>query len=263
MLIDWFTVVAQMVNFLILIWILKRFLYGPIMRAMQSRRDAVAAEMAEVREARAKAEHRSRELVRERRRLDEAKQHMLDAARQEVAQWKDQSLAEARDEVDHARKQWREGLARERQRDLDLLRNKVAKTVMDVSAKVLDDLADHQLAAHAVDTFLERLERAKADGGDATAFAYNGRVAVRIPSVLEDEARQKLTQSLIKLFGSAKGFDLEPTDDFTFGLRVLAGDRKWDWNLTTYLRELEQEVFGGLSTAAGTSGKTPAAETAG
>ena len=34
MLIDWFTVAAQVVNFLVLMWLLKRFLYKPIVYAI-------------------------------------------------------------------------------------------------------------------------------------------------------------------------------------------------------------------------------------
>jgi F-type H+-transporting ATPase subunit b len=37
MLIDWFTVGAQVLNFLILVWLLKRFLYGPILDAIDAR----------------------------------------------------------------------------------------------------------------------------------------------------------------------------------------------------------------------------------
>ena len=46
MLINWFTVAAQVVNFLILAVLLKRFLYGPIVRAMAAREERIASEMA-------------------------------------------------------------------------------------------------------------------------------------------------------------------------------------------------------------------------
>ena len=44
MLIDWFTVVAQVVNFLILVWLLKRFLYKPILDAIDAREKRIAKE---------------------------------------------------------------------------------------------------------------------------------------------------------------------------------------------------------------------------
>ena len=47
MLIDWFTVGAQVLNFLILVWLMKRFLYRPILRAIDAREKRIAAELAD------------------------------------------------------------------------------------------------------------------------------------------------------------------------------------------------------------------------
>jgi F-type H+-transporting ATPase subunit b len=47
MLIDWFTVGAQVLNFLILVWLMKRFLYKPILHAIDAREKRIAAELAD------------------------------------------------------------------------------------------------------------------------------------------------------------------------------------------------------------------------
>ena len=47
MLIDWFTVIAQIVNFLILVWLLQRFLYRPILDAIDAREKRIAAALTE------------------------------------------------------------------------------------------------------------------------------------------------------------------------------------------------------------------------
>jgi F-type H+-transporting ATPase subunit b len=47
MLIDWFTVGAQAINFIILVWLLKRFLYKPILDAVDAREKRVATELAD------------------------------------------------------------------------------------------------------------------------------------------------------------------------------------------------------------------------
>ena len=55
MLIDWFTVAAQAANFLILVWLLKRFLYQPILKALDAREQRIAAELADADTKRAEA----------------------------------------------------------------------------------------------------------------------------------------------------------------------------------------------------------------
>ena len=47
MLIDWFTVGAQALNFIILVWLLKRFLYKPILNAIDAREKLIAAKLAD------------------------------------------------------------------------------------------------------------------------------------------------------------------------------------------------------------------------
>ena len=47
MLIDWFTVGAQALNFLLLVWLLKRFLYQPILDAISAREQRTALQLAD------------------------------------------------------------------------------------------------------------------------------------------------------------------------------------------------------------------------
>jgi len=53
--IDWLTVAAQIVNFLVLIWLLQRFLYKPITNAMRRREERIEDRLAEAKEAREEA----------------------------------------------------------------------------------------------------------------------------------------------------------------------------------------------------------------
>ena len=55
MLIDWFTVAAQAVNFLILVWLLKRFLYKPILGAMDAREQRIASRLRQAETEKAEA----------------------------------------------------------------------------------------------------------------------------------------------------------------------------------------------------------------
>ena len=54
--IDWWTLLFQIINFLVLIWLLKRFLYHPVQRVLQQRRELVHAATAEAQHSQAQAE---------------------------------------------------------------------------------------------------------------------------------------------------------------------------------------------------------------
>ena len=63
MLIDWFTVGAQALNFLILVWLLKRFLYKPILHAIDEREKRIAKELADADAKKAEAAYPARHRI--------------------------------------------------------------------------------------------------------------------------------------------------------------------------------------------------------
>ena len=74
MLIDWFTVAAQLVNFLILVWLLKRFLFKPITSAIDAREKRIATELAA---ADAKKQMRRRSASNSKRRTETSTNSVL------------------------------------------------------------------------------------------------------------------------------------------------------------------------------------------
>ena len=84
MLIDWFTVCAQAVNFLILIWLLKRFLYKPILHAIDERAKGIAAQLAEADAKTAESAEGERQLQRKNEALDQQRRALREEATDEA-----------------------------------------------------------------------------------------------------------------------------------------------------------------------------------
>ena len=84
MLIDWFTVIAQVVNFLILVWLLKRFLYKPILNAIDVREKKVADELANADAKEAEAQKEKDEFRHKNEELDQQRAALLNKAKDEA-----------------------------------------------------------------------------------------------------------------------------------------------------------------------------------
>ena len=82
--IDWITVAAQIAYFLVLVWLLQRFLYRPITRAMARREEEIEKRLAEAKEARKDAEDEAETLRGKQSDLKDEKDQILDDARQEA-----------------------------------------------------------------------------------------------------------------------------------------------------------------------------------
>ena len=77
MLIDWFTVGAQALNFIILVWLLKRFLYKPILDAIDAREKRIAAELADADAKKAEAKKERDEFQHKNEEFDEQRAALL------------------------------------------------------------------------------------------------------------------------------------------------------------------------------------------
>src|SRR5271169_3550305 len=97
MLIDWFTVGAQALNFIILVWLLKRYLYKPILDAIDAREKRIAAQLADADKKKADAQVERDEYQRKNEVFDQQRAALMSQAT-------DEAKAERQNLLDDARK---------------------------------------------------------------------------------------------------------------------------------------------------------------
>src|SRR5580693_1866505 len=117
MLIDWFTVGAQALNFLILVWLLKRFLYKPILNAIDAREKRIATELADADAKKAEAQKERDEFLRKNQEFDQQRAALLNKATDEAKAERQRLLDEVRKDADALRAK-REEAMRNEQRGL-------------------------------------------------------------------------------------------------------------------------------------------------
>ena len=100
MLIDWFTVGAQALNFLILVWLMKRFLYKPILHAIDEREKRIAAELANADAKKAEAQKERDEFQHKNEEFDQQRAALLSKATDEAKAERQRLLDEARKAAD-------------------------------------------------------------------------------------------------------------------------------------------------------------------
>ena len=96
MLIDWFTIAAQVLNFLILVWLLKHFLYKPILQAIDAREQRIATELADADAKKAEAQKERDEFQDKNEEFDQQRTALLIKAKDEVKAERQRLLEEAR-----------------------------------------------------------------------------------------------------------------------------------------------------------------------
>ena len=247
--VDWFTIIAQIINFLILVALLKRFLYRPIMRAMDQREARIASRLAAAAETAADAEQQQARYEGLLHELAENREEMLARTRSEVAELRQELLEKIRDEVDRTRAQWQESFHRERETFLHALRHYVCKEVFVVVRKVASEMSDSHLQERMA-ICLERrmLSLDDAEREKLAEHFFSSRHEIIVKSALEmnPEARRSVFRTLTMLGvvpdrSEEVLFELDPS--LVCGIEIHSGGRSLAWNMEEYLDEMEQRLL--------------------
>jgi F-type H+-transporting ATPase subunit b len=157
--IDAGVLIAQLINFLLLLALLTLVLYRPVTKMLRERKERIAkglldAELAEKRAAQAEAEYQKR--------LEEARreaQAILAQARENAEKERQAILARAQSEAQELRARTEQELERERREALQALHEQVADLAIDAAGRVLGQAVDSAAHRRLVHDFLSQLEQ--------------------------------------------------------------------------------------------------------
>jgi F-type H+-transporting ATPase subunit b len=245
---DWFTIAAQIVNFLVLVYLLKRFLYGPIVNAMDRREKRVTDRLRDAEEREAAADLRASHFERKSKGLDQRRDQLIEQAGEEAAQHRTQLIEAARREVAEAGQRWREELEREQESLLDGLRSQVAIGVAAAARRALQDLASVDLEQRIVSVFHDRLGKLDAAERLRLADAIQGSDATGEPmSVvtafeLSKDQRDALRQALEEQLGQPVELGFSVSAELISGIELRTPDSVLAWSLDAFLGDLEEEI---------------------
>jgi F-type H+-transporting ATPase subunit b len=239
--IDWLTVAAQIVNFLVLVWLLQRFLYRPISAAMRRREARIEDRLAQARTTRQEAAEEVERLGKERAALAEERDGILDKARADAVELRQDLEAELRAEMEDKRKTWQRHLEEERDEFTRRLQRHAGQRLIDIAERVLADFAGTDLSERIATTFVSRLESLDEDARarlvEATRQADSAVVATGRP--LDPTTRGKITRALHEALASDIPVAYREDEDMLLGVRLTIGDQTVEWSAARHLRRLE------------------------
>lgn len=261
MLIDWFTVGAQVVNFLILAWLLKRFLYHPILDAIDAREKRIATELANAAKQQALATEERESFEQQHAKLERNKVTLLEEATEAADSERQRLLDEARQAATALIAKRQVALQSEAGALHDEIRRRTSQEVFAIASKTLRDLADATLESRMVDRFIVRLQDLSDDEKKAMSKALQATgqpLVVRSTMALPAEQRSQLEAAIEPLLGAAPSPSYETAPALVCGIELCCEGYKIDWNIAEYLASLETSIGKLLSPAHTTEGKANA-----
>jgi F-type H+-transporting ATPase subunit b len=241
MLIDWFTVAAQAVNFLVLIWLLKRFLYAPILSAIDAREKALAARQADAETKQKEAQAQSDDLKQKTEAFDQQREALLQKAKADASAEQERLVADARKNADALRLEWQEALRNE-QHDLgDEMTRLAQKSVFEIARKTLAELATTDIEECITHVFITRLSQLSGTDHDqfATSLKTSSQPAlVQSAFDLPPAQREAIEAAVTKAFDVPGHLHFVTAPDLVGGIELTANGQKISWNISDLLASL-------------------------
>ncbi len=245
MLIDWFTVGAQVLNFLILVWLMKRFLYKPILRAIDAREKRIATELADAEAKKAEAQKERDEFRHKNEEFDQQRAGFLSRAKDEGEEERRRLLDEARQAADALSAKRREALKLEQQSLNDEITRRARQEVFAIARKTLTDLAGTSLEERMSEVFTSRLRQLGGEEKSALTKALqtsSNPAVVRSAFELPPEQRDAIQQAIDESFSAEIQVRFETATGVISGIELTTNGQKVAWSIADYLSSLEKSA---------------------
>ena len=245
MLIDWFTVGAQALNFLVLVWLMKRFLYKPVLGAIDAREKGIAKELADAAAKMAEAEKQRADLQGRTDELEQQRAALLSKATDEAKAERQRLLDEARSAADALTATRQEALKSDARSLTQAISRRTQQEVFAIARKALADLATTSLEERLGEVFTRRLREmdSKAKATIAEALTKTSEPAlVRSAFELPAVQRAVVQNAVNETFAADVRIRFETAPDVISGIELTVQGQRVAWSIASYLGSLEDAV---------------------
>lgn len=153
------TIIAQVLNFLFLVFILAKFAYKPVINMMEDRKNKIASDLENTELAKAEAEKLKAEYAAQLATVRQEAQSIIDSARKTAQSVHDKIIAETKAEQEQIVASAKDAIALEKQQALGEVRAQVIKLSLVAAGKILEQklnsAEDEKLAGSVVDKIMK------------------------------------------------------------------------------------------------------------
>jgi F-type H+-transporting ATPase subunit b len=245
MLIDWFTVGAQVVNFIVLVWLLKRFLYTPVLNAIDAREKRVAAELAGADLQRTEITKSREELQAKRSAFDAESSALLAKTILDAKTEAERLLDNARQAADALTLQRNAALHSETARLSDAVSLLAAAESINIARAALKDLAGADLEARICEVFVRRLRGVDSPTKESLGVLLTSpteKPVVTSSFELSSVNKIAIQTALNETYSSDIPLRFEPSSNAIGGIELSAGGLRLSWTINDYLKTLEEKM---------------------
>lgn len=241
--IDWFTVIAQIINFLILVWALNRFLMKPVLRAVDAREKLIASQLEDAARSNSEARNQQDEYARKNSEWQAKRTELTDSAMHEAAVLRQKLLSELRSEIDTRRESRLKQLDADFQSANQRMTERLSLAVEQIIDNALRQLSGPNIEELIIREFIDHLQ--KWNKAELLAMLPDAASSATLVSAFPvgEQLREYATVQMNKLFARAIDLSFETDGSILSGAQLRLPGRSIEWSFREYLRQSTEAVL--------------------
>ena len=245
------TFLVQIVNLFLLVWLLKRFLYRPVLAIIEKRRQEVIHNIQEAEKKLTEAEQTQKTLSKLKEDYEKQRQKRFSELDQEIHQQHAQMMKSLEVEFAQKRQKLQDDLNSNWTMAEATIHQMIGKEFLALAQKILTEWSHQSPVDQMLTLFGNKIVKLAASKRNQIQKILLAQKSIQVIS--STKLNQKQQQALRGVL--LKNFTLPPKIRFQYkqqshlilGLEIRIGDFSLDWNLNNYLDEMNQHLKQGIS----------------
>lgn len=244
--IDWITFIAQIVNLFVLVWLLKRFLYKPVLDVIEKRRNEINEKIDSATTLQRQAESEFQALESEKATFEKSLQKQRNDLAKELTEQRKESLESIKQEASQLKMQLHEQVKIQNENLKSELENFISHDFLNIAGKIITDLTDATPIERVLNLFYKKLiNLTKSEKTKIDKIIKNQKVIfVNSSETLSENHKQDMNRFLRDYFEISPKTKIQYKTESTLvlGIEIRFAENSIDWTIKNYLDELEQSL---------------------
>ena len=249
--IDWVTFFAQIVNLIVLVLLLKKFLYKPILNAVDKRQAEILNRVNGAKKAELEAMAQLKEYEQKLLDFEMEKKSLFLDAKKNADSFKEKQLADISKEMTQQREKLQINLDKEKEILSSEIRNLIVQDFSLMANKIMTELSAQSPLDQTLVLFNKKIDSLSEQQSEKIKQILKKQniITVFSSNTLNQKQQDKLTEKIQKTFSLTKKhqviFNQEPA--LILGFEMHIGDLGMEWNLKNYLDTFQNNLNDKLS----------------
>lgn len=240
--INWFEIIAQMINFFILLFLLQKLFYKPVIKAMNDRQQRLMDNQKKSEEKMKKAAELIETYNQNLAELEKEKDRQLEMAKQQAQEKKEALIAAYREEAEQKRSDYLKEVDEEQERFIHDLGAALGNNAVKIAEHILGSFSEEKLSEKVFDAFIKKVEAIDEDTLKEDIESKDERIILISSEELSDEQKETLEKVLTKKLDTFKEISYEVEEELIQGYELKLETLTVHTNVRKYLEEAEKNI---------------------